>query len=76
MKSMSDVTLVLLVVLFLLIISKAIDYRFKLKAQQIEAQTRSALAAEERKRLGILIKAMRSAGASAHDESNNSEIVQ
>lgn len=71
MKSMSDVTLVLLVVLFLLIISKAIDYRFKLKAQQIEAQTRSALAAEERKRLEILIKAMRSAGASAHDEPSN-----
>lgn len=71
MKSMSDVTLVLLAVLFLLIISKAIDYRFKLKAQQIEAQTRSALAAEERKRLEILIKAMRSAGASAHDEPSN-----
>lgn len=71
MKSMSDVTLVLLVVLFLLIISKAIDYHFKLKAQQIEAQTRSALAAEERKRLEILIKAMRSSGAAAHDESNN-----
>lgn len=71
MKSMSDVTLVLLAVLFLLIISKAIDYHFKLKAQQIEAQTRSALAAEERKRLEILIKAMRSSGAAAHDESNN-----